>query len=207
MAQTAIQNVKILHKRYSASEWLAGKTNTGKTLSLANGELGFDTTNGVLKIGTVDGSTWAAATEIRKQKIINKYKSGESYVTTAPESVTNWFVSKIEYEKIVNDQSVDQWAYALTIYHDDLTSFVDTRIDEVVEVLDLKVTDGTTTVEEGEIAVVTSIAEGGEHEVVSTKGKAVTKKYVDDRFSATKTITVTDGGTAEDDGATETLYT
>ena len=66
MAHTAIQNVKILHKRYSASEWLAGKTNAGNALSLANGELGYDTTNGVLKIGTVDGSTWAQAREVRK---------------------------------------------------------------------------------------------------------------------------------------------
>ena len=206
MAQTAIQNVKILHKRYSASEWLAGKTNANNPLSLANGELGFDTTNGVLKIGTVDGSTWAQAHEVRKQKITNKYRSGETYVTVAPDTVDTWFISRIEYEKIKNDQGIDQWAYELVIYHDDFEGEVKDIIDMYVKAPDLKVTDGSATAGEGEIAVVTGIAEGDEHEIVSTKGLAVTKSYVDNKFSAAKIITVADGGTAEDDGAATVTY-
>ena len=205
MAHTAIQNVKILHKRYSASEWLAGKTNAGNALSLANGELGYDTTNGVLKIGTVDGSTWANAKEVRKQTTEYKYKSGETYVKDAPDTVDTWFISKIEYEKIITG-GIDQQCYKLVIYHDDLKAYVDGRIDANVNILDLKVTDGSATAGEGEIAVVTSIEEGAEHEVVSKKGLAVTKSYVDNKFSAAKTITVADGGTEEDDGASEITY-
>ena len=204
MANTAIQNVKILHKRYSASEWLAGKTNSNNALSLANGELGYDTTNGVLKIGTVDGSTWAQAREVRKQELKYRYKSGETYgeELASPKTDKTYFVSKIEYEKIIIN-GIDQQCYKLVIYHDDFESGVKSIIDDYVEAPDLKVTDGSATAGDGEIAVVTSIAEGGEHEIVSTKGLAVTKKYVDDRFSTTKTIAVEKNPTTTipDDGS------
>lgn len=204
MAHTAIQNVKILHKRYSASEWLAGKTNGGNSLSLANGELGYDTTNGVLKIGTVDGSTWANAKEVRKQTTEYRYKSGETYVTAAPDTVETWFISKIEYEKIISG-GIDQQCYKLVIYHDDLEAYVDGRIDANVNIPDLKVTDGSATASEGEIVVVTSIEEGAEHEVVSKKGLAATKSYVDTKFSTTRLIDVVDDTTSLEEDSVSSI--
>ena len=208
MAQTAIQNVKLLHKRYSATEWLAGKTNAGNTLFLSNGELGFDTTNGVLKIGTVDSSTWANAKEIRKQELKYRYKDGDTYSqeVSAPKTDATYFLTKIEYEKVKDAQGIDQQCYKLVMYYDPFEASVKDIIDDYVKSPDLIVTDGTTTVQEGEIAVVTAISEGADHEVVSTKGAAVTKAYVDNRFSETRLITVADGGTAEDDGSSTITY-
>lgn len=54
MANTAIQNIKILHKRYSTSQWQNGISINGQTVvpTLAQGEIGLDTTTFEVRIGT-----------------------------------------------------------------------------------------------------------------------------------------------------------
>jgi hypothetical protein len=209
MAKTAIQNVKILHKRYSVSEWLKGETNAGNSLYLSNGELGYDTTNGVLKIGVQENCTWTNAKEVRKQQIEHRYKNTADgqYVTTKPSNVASWVISKIEYEAVTDANSTNQQCYKLVIYHEDFEHSVKHVIDnyvEIPEVPDFKVnTVEDVTVNEGEVKVATKLEEDEsvEHQLNVWYSKAATKGYVD-----SKTVTVTDGGTEEDDGATEITY-
>lgn len=207
MAQTTIQNVKVLHKRYSASEWLSGKTNNNNPLYLANGELGFDTTNGILKIGTLDNSTWEQAREVRKQDIESRYKSGDNYVESAPQSVSKWFISKIEYQKVIIN-NVDQQCYKLIIYYDDFENSIKYIIDNYVDIPELTLSDDNTQDTADQVAVVKDISKEGYNSLRESKILVPTKDYVDNKFSTSKTVSVEKNPTTTlpDDGSSKIEY-
>lgn len=181
MANTAIQNIKILHKRYSTSQWTNGITVNGNTIipKLAQGEIGLDTTTLEVRIGTNSASeqTWSQAhvidAEVIKSAIYyhkdgtngSAAKDGETYVVTNCD---------------IENTSEGKHKLSLTYKSIELVA---------PKAPDLKVTDGTATATEGEVVVVTGISEGGEHEVVSTKATAATKTYVDGRK-----LTIVDNG-------------
>lgn len=180
MANTAIQNIKILHKRYSTEQWASGLLVRGQTIvpTLAQGEIGLDTTTLEVRIGTNPAAEqlWSQAhvitAEVKKQTLYY-HKDG-----------TNSETAKADEQYVLTDIGVvntTEGKHQLTLTYK--------NIDLLVTLPDLKVTDGTTNVTDGEVAVVTSITEGQEHEIVSTKATAATKNYVD-----TRNLTVVDTG-------------
>lgn len=165
-SNVSIQNIKILHKRYSFAEWSNGQTAGGKALTLDKGELGFDLTNLVLKIGTADGQNWASAHEIGMPDIVNKYKVNTDYTTEVPTDVSNYFVSKAE-ETQTSTGSV------LTFYYDKVI-IPDAPALEYVD-------DSATTATKGGIVVVADIAQDNtnNHKLTESKVEVATPDQVD----------------------------
>ena len=179
MANTAIQNIKILHKRYTSVEWLSGLTVNGKHIipKLAQGEIGLDTTTLEVRIGTSSAAeqTWAQAHVIDAEvvKSATYYHKDGTNGNSAKDTET-YVITNCDIE----NTSEGKHKLALTYKSIELIA---------PKAPDLVVTDGTATASEGEVVVVTGISEGGEHEVVSTKATAATKGYVDGRK-----LTITD---------------
>lgn len=162
----SIQNIKILHKRYSFTEWSNGQTTGGKSLTLDKGELGFDLTNLVLKIGTADGQNWASAHEIGSHNVVNKYKVNNDYTTEVPTDISNYFVSKVE-------ETQNSSGSVLTFYYDKVI-IPDAPALEYVD-------DTTTTATKGGVVVVADISQDSvnNHKLAETKVEVATPDQVD----------------------------
>ena len=181
MANTAIQNIKILHKRYSTSDWTNGINVNGQTIipKLAQGEIGLDTTTLEVRIGTNSAAeqTWLQAHVIDAEVVkLATYHHKDGTTSTTAKENEDYVVTSCDIENTTDGK------HKLTLVYKNI---------ELVapKAPDLVVTDGTTTTGDGEVAVVTSIAKGAEHEVVSTKATAASKTYVDNRK-----LTIVDNG-------------
>lgn len=176
----AIQNIKILHKRYSSAQWASGITLNGETIipMLACGEIGLATDTLEVRIGTNSAreQTFAEARPIDADVVTSN--SGEGGIVTRVELKRNESTGKHElhvtYGKITKDQ---------------ITDLPDFKVNVINSV----------TAGEGEVKVVTEAVENSEHELNVTYGKAATKEYVDNKFSTAKYIDVIDDTTLEED--------
>ena len=162
----SIQNVKILQKRYSFDEWSNGQTKDGIALTLDTGELGFDLTNLVLKIGTAYGQNWGSAHEIGAPNIVNKYKVNTDYTTEVPADESNYVVSKVE-------ETQNSSGSVLTFYYDKVT-ISDADVLQYVD-------DNTTTATKGGVVVVADISKNSTngHKLTETKVEVATPDQVD----------------------------
>ena len=196
MANTAIQNIKILHKRYSTNQWTNGIQINGNTIvpTLAQGEIGLDTTTFEVRIGTNSAreQNWSEARVIdasTAQSFTYYHKDGST--STSANAAENYVATSVE---IGTDRD---GKHQLTVVYKSL--------DLIAPQQDA--TGSVTGVDaDGEVGVVTSVSLSdvdGTHTLTGTVGKAVTKKYVDDRFSTTKTIAVEKNPTTTipDDGS------
>lgn len=190
MANVAIQNIKILHKRYTNTEWINGTTNGGAQLRLDKGELGFDLTNLVLKIGTADGQHWSQAHEVCAATLVHKYKVGGEYTEVVPTDTTNYFVSKVEEVSGASGTKLVYYYDEVIIPDAPALTFVD---------------DTTTKAAKGGVVVVANIAQDGSdnHKLTETKVEVATPDQVDskvkvvsDRLDA-HSISVTKNGNGQ----------
>lgn len=187
MGKVAIQNIKILHKRYTFTEWNQGRTSKGVALTLDKGELGFDLTNLVLKIGTADGQSWANAHEVCAATLVHKYKVGEQYTESKPSDTTNYFVSKVEEVAGASGTKLVYYYDEVIIPDAPALTFVD---------------DTTTTATKGGVVVVADIAQDSSdnHKLTETKVEVATPSQVDSKVKVVSdkldahTISVTKDG-------------
>lgn len=185
-ADVHIKGIKLLHKRYSTAEWTTGVSVNGTTVipKLAQGEIGLNTNTLEVRVGTnaLAEQSWAEAQLISAgvEKTVTYYYADGTTGTTA----------KSEETYVCTDtqiESQDNGSYKFTATFKEIN-----LVSPKVTIPDLKVTEGTTTVESGEISVITGVSGGnvdGVYKITTTKGTAATKAYVD-----SKTITVDDTG-------------
>lgn len=203
MANTAIQNIKILHKRYSTSQWKNGISINGQTIvpTLAQGEIGLDTTTFEVRIGTnsVTEQFWSQARVIDASTSQNAtYYHSDGSSSTSAISGANYVLTDAQLGTDSDGR------HQMSFIYKDITLIAPEQ--------DLTVTDGTATAGEGEIAVVTAVTGSkdadGNHTITTTKGTAATKAYVDGKFSTTKTISVekNPSTTIPDDGSSTINY-
>ena len=171
MGKVAIQNIKILTKRYTYNEWAQGQTTKGTPLTLDQGELGFDLTNLILKIGTANGQSWANAHEVCAATLEHKYKVGNDYTTSKPTNVENYFVSKVEEVNSVSGTKL--------IYYYDKVIIPDAPALEYVK-------DNTTTATSGGVTVIGGITQDAtnNHKLTETKIEVATPGQVDSKINA-----------------------
>lgn len=184
-----INGIKLLHKRYTSSQWSTGISvdNTTVIPVLDQGELGLDLTTLEVKIGTANGQSWNDAQPVGMKVQV----TGSGKVVKSAEVVTdatNGTTLKITKGDITMDDITDLELPEVNIvdngsggYISDITSSNHTITVTREALPDVTVTDGSTSTGEGEIAVVTAIGKGANHEITSTKGTAATKAYVDSR--------------------------
>lgn len=198
MAGTAIQNIKILHKRYSSAQWLNGIQINGETIipTLAQGEIGLATDTLEVRIGTnsVAEQTFAQARPIDADvMVVKKDANGATITNTAGLVVTDVSLERDE----------TSGKHKLTATYGKIS------VGEIEGFPDFAVVGtNTVTAGEGEIKVITEAKENNskEHQLDVTYGTAATKSYVDTKFSTAKYVAVEDGGTNEDDGSGTITY-
>ena len=195
-----INGIKLLHKRYTSEQWSTGLLVDGQQIVpvLDQGELGLDLTTLEVKIGTANAQSWAEAQPVGMKVQVtgsgNVVKSAE-VITDA----TNGTVLKITKGDITMDDIVDLELPDINIidngngeYISDITADGHNVTLTRSSLPDVTVSDGSASAGEGEIAVVTAIGKGANHEITSTKGAAATKAYVDSRK-----INVVDNGSGQ----------
>ena len=159
-----IQNIKILHKRYTSAEWTSGILLNGETLvpTLAQGEIGLATDTLEVRIGTNSAreQTFAEARPI------------DADVVTVSEG-TGGVVTNVELKR--NDA---------TGKHELHVTYGKISVEQITDLADFKVNaiDNTAALEDGEVKVITNAVENAsiESQLDVTYGKAATKKYVND---------------------------
>lgn len=184
-----INGIKLLHKRYTSEQWSKGLSVDGQTIIpvLDQGELGLDLTTLEVKIGTANAQSWRDAQPVGMKVQIdgsgNVVKSAE-VITDA----TNGTVLKITKGDITMGDIVDIELPDINIidngkgeYISDITANGHDVTITRGSLPDITVSDGSANAGEGEVAVVTAIGKGANHEITSTKGLAATKEYVDSR--------------------------
>lgn len=195
-----INGIKLLHKRYTSEQWSTGLLVDGQQIVpvLDQGELGLDLTTLEVKIGTANAQSWRDAQPVGMKVQIdgsgNVVKSAE-VVTDA----TNGTVLKITKGDITMGDIVDLELPDINIIDDGKGEYISDITANGHDVTitrgslpDVIVNDGSATAGEGEVAVVTAIGKGANHEITSTKGLAATKAYVDSRK-----INVIDNGSGQ----------
>ena len=187
----AIQNIKILHKRYSSTQWASGVSVNGQTITpmLAQGEIGLATDTLEVRIGTNSAreQTWGEARPIGADvTLILKAKNASNAWETVESTPANTVVVNVEVENV-------NGKHRLIVYFDKISK------SAIADYDDFKVTEANSiTAGEGEVKVVTKVEEGAEHEAKVTYGAAATKTYVDSKFSTAKYIDVIDDTTLEE---------
>lgn len=160
----AIQNIKILHKRYTAAEWTSGVLVNGQTVipTLAQGEIGLATDTFELRIGT----NKTAEQNFKDARLINEP------VTILKKDALGETVSDTS-NMMITDVSVERnaatSAYTLTYVYKPIPT---------VKVTQMSSED----VDTGEVEVVASLSyqnAAGSHEIIYTSAAAATKDYVD----------------------------
>lgn len=202
MAGTAIQNIKILHKRYSTAQWTNGIQVNGQTVipTLAQGEIGFNTTTLEVRIGTNSAheQNWSEAHLIDAEtNLMSMYTHKDGNLSQSPNADEEYVATSVSLSTDSNKKHVLSVNYK--------------SIDLIAPERKYTMGPGSTVAGEGEIDVFTGLTIGefgpdGTAYIVPTFGAAATKEYVDNQFSTAKYITVQDGGTSPDDGSTSITY-
>lgn len=160
----AIQNIKILHKRYNSEQWKNGILINGETVipMLAQGEIGLATDTLEVRIGTAQGQeqTFAQAHPISVDVITNASGKEANTVVTDIELVKDATTGKHKLNVVYGKISTDA-----------ISDFPDFAVNAT----------NTVTAGEGEIKVVTAADENAskDHQLDVTYATAATKSYVD----------------------------
>lgn len=179
-----IQNIKILHKRYTSAEWTSGILINGETLvpTLAQGEIGLATDTLEVRIGTNSAREQSFAEARPIDADVVTVTEGEGGLVTSVELKRNELTGKHELHVTKGKISVE-----------DITDLADFKVNTI----------DTTSLEAGEVKVITSAVEDTtvESQLNVTYGTAATKGYVDqvkgelDTQIKNKSITVQKDGT------------
>lgn len=191
----AIQNIKILHKRYSSAQWLNGITVNGETIipKLAQGEIGLATDTLEVRIGTLAGAeqTFEQAKPIGTDLEVKYFaKENGSWKEVSAQPAGTVVVDVKESSNNTDHDTIHE----IHVYYDKIS------MGTISDFPDFAVNpSNSVTAAEGEIKVITDAQEVNEHELQVTYGTAATKSYVDTKFSTAKYIDVVDDTTLEED--------
>ena len=162
----AFQNIKILHKRYTAAEWTNGVLVNGQTIipTLALGEIGLATDTFELRIGT----NKTAEQNFKDARLINEPVTilKKDALGEAISDTSNMMITDVSVER-----NAATSAYTLTYVYKPIPT---------VKVTQMSSAD---VVGAGEVEVVASLSyqnAAGSHEIIYTSAAAATKAYVDD---------------------------
>ena len=160
----AIQNIKILHKRYTAAEWTSGVLVNGQTIipTLAQGEIGLATDTFELRIGT----NKTAEQNFKDARLINEPVTilKKDALGEAISDTSNMMITDVSVERNAGTS-----AYTLTYVYKPIPTITAESVN-------------STSAGDGEIAVLTdlSLAQvAGNHQITYSTGAAATKAYVD----------------------------